>query len=145
MLGQFLVGEAQDRETATFEFAIANTVGTEGGAVGVVAVAVGLDDQALSSPKKVDRVRTDPDVDLWLGDSVLSADPEEKTLQVAASPVGRVAEVAHGAVVGGDGDVSAEGPVREGERGRTMKGDPAAALAAAMPGDRDVDDRRAPR
>ena len=82
------VAEAPKAEAPRGEVELSGVVVVEGLAARVGAVAADLDDEAEIGPVEVDRERSDPHVDLWLGDSVLTADPQHPLLGFAAGVVG---------------------------------------------------------
>jgi hypothetical protein len=63
---------------------VPGTVLLESGAVAVVAIAVGLDDQAAVAPEEVDLVRADECVYFWLGKAVATAEGKEEPLELTA-------------------------------------------------------------
>jgi GAF domain-containing protein len=88
------VGEPQDAKTQTLKVGVPGAVALEGGAVAVVAEAVGLDDQASFAPEEVHLVGADARVHLWLGKAVTVTEGDEETLQLAAGQVGLALEIA---------------------------------------------------
>ena len=80
-------GEAQNLETSPPQVEIAGAVVLEGHLSSVVEITVGFDHHPSLRPEKVDEMRSDPYVDLWLRQAVTAAQSEEVALEVAASAV----------------------------------------------------------
>jgi hypothetical protein len=66
---------------------VPGAVALEGGAVAVMAKAVGFDDQASIAPEEVHLVGTHARIQLWLGKVVAATEREEDALKLAASEV----------------------------------------------------------
>jgi hypothetical protein len=59
----------------------------------VVEITIGFHDETLISPKEVEEVWTDPDIDLGPRQSMAATEPQEVSLQVTASAIAtRVAD-----------------------------------------------------
>jgi hypothetical protein len=88
VVGDLLVGEAEDVVAEAAQLQIPVVVVLEGGRAAVVPVAVRFDDQAAVAPEEVDEVRSDPHVHLRRGKPVSFAQPKEEVLQLAAGSLG---------------------------------------------------------
>jgi hypothetical protein len=88
------VGEPDYSEAKALQLCVAATVRFEGGAVRVMPVAIGLDDQRSVAPEEIDLEWPEPGIHLWLRKAVAAAEVEEETLELAAGEIRVAIEVA---------------------------------------------------